>query len=97
MPKPSKQSVQAFVATQIENYSLPKEFWDRTMEDHEIEARLRKFGLDNFEVELVMLRYIDNMTMKDIIEAQGWVSVNSVAHHLRSALRKLRKAGFTLI
>lgn len=95
LPKYSGQSVTASSAgTWIE--SLPGWEGYREVPPHEIEIRLKRFGLDKHEVELIMLRYVEDKTMKQIVSQQGWTSVGSAAHFLRSALKKLRKGGFQL-
>jgi hypothetical protein len=66
----------------------------RELSENAIIARLRRFGLDPYEVELLMLRFVEQKTMKEIVKEQGWTNVNSVNYFLRRVLTKLRKAGF---
>ncbi len=61
-----------------------------------IESRLIEFGLNPHEVELILLRCVDGRSMKDVVTEQGWVSINSASHYLRTALEKLRTGGFKL-
>ncbi len=94
MPKGSKQSIKAIYSDRIEDYWLREQFEQRPLHPDEVELKLKRFGLDKYEVELLMLRYVENKPMKDIVKEQGWVNMNSATHYLRSSLRKLRDGGF---
>lgn len=64
--------------------------------ESKILLKLIKHGLDPHEVELIMLRYVENKTVKEIVKEQGWLSLNSCNYHLRKALNKLRDGKFNL-
>lgn len=92
MPKNSRQSVNARMVGYIDDLGVPS---DSSPEERDkIEIRLRKFGLSPYEIELLMSRYGEGNPMSVVIEQQGWISVNSAAHYLRTALKKLRDGGF---
>lgn len=43
-----------------------------------------------------MLRYVDDMQMKEIVKEQGWVNASSAGYFLKKTLAKLRLGGFRL-
>ncbi len=95
MPKRSKQSIKAYLTDRIDGYWLEAEEKDREISEYEIVTYLKRFGLDPYEVELLMLRFIENKSMKDIVKEQGWVSVTSANYYFRTILKKLREGGFS--
>lgn len=63
---------------------------------YEIQTSLRKFGLTDYEIELLMLRVIDGHGAKAVMKKQGWLSLNSLSYHLKKVLKKLRDGKFRL-
>lgn len=96
LPRPSRQSVEPRYSNRIEDYWLREEFYHREIPEYEIVMRLRAFGIGEAHIELVMMRYIENMKMLDIMQKLGWVSLRSANYHLKETLGKLRKGGFSL-
>lgn len=96
MPKPSRQSVKAYPSDRIQDYWIKEELYERTLSEYEVQAKLRKFGLDPYEAELIILRYIEEKSMQDIVKEQGWLNISSASHYLRRTLSKLREGKFTL-
>jgi hypothetical protein len=95
MPKQSNQSIKAF-----RPYNNIEELgsWanDSEASIEEIEWKLRKFGLDAHEVELIMLRFMDGKSMIQIVKQQGWTNIDSANYYLKKTLKKLRDGGFKL-
>lgn len=58
--------------------------------------QLEAFGLKKFEVDLIVSRFFDQKTMKQIVTEQRWTSIGAAEYHLRTSLTKLRKGGFSL-
>lgn len=96
MPKTSKKSVRAFYAENIEQYSASSAENTPSMTSEEMSIRLYRYGLAEHEVELVIARFHASLTFLEIVDKYGWTSVGSASHCYRSALAKLRKAGFTI-
>lgn len=55
--------------------------------------KLKNAGLEDYEVELVILRFIEDKSMIDVMNETGWLSINSANYYLRKAMRKLRLRG----
>lgn len=96
LPKSSRQSVKALYSGRIEEYWLREEFSRKARTVEAIERKLQRFGLSPYEVELIMLRYVDDMQMKEIVKEQGWVNASSAGYFLKKTLAKLRLGGFRL-
>lgn len=60
-----------------------------------LEAELRKFfvGYDSFRVDLIMDRYVSNLTLMDIASLYGYTSSGAVQHLIKSSLHLLRANG----
>lgn len=95
LPKPSKQSVKAYPTEKIDDFWLRQEISQDGVPEEQILYKLRKFGLDPYEVELLMLRYVEGFSMKKIVVEQGWLSIGSANHYLHKALAKLRAGKFS--
>lgn len=95
LPKISKDSVKATPKENIENYSGQFENNLRELPGCEVELKLKRFGLDDFEVELLMLRFVEARPMVEVVKEQGWINVNSANYYLKCTLDKLRRARFT--
>ena len=96
LPKRNKGSVQAISTDGIERYHQAFEYPDADLTSKEIEASLRRHGLDEYEIKLVMARFVEDLTVKEIVETQGWTNSNSANYYIRSVLLKLRERRFTL-
>lgn len=96
MPKMSKNSVKAFYTGRIDEFWLKEQIDNREVPEWEIGVKMRNFGLNEFEIELLLSRYVENKSMLDIVAEQGWQSLNSASHYLKSALKKLRDGGFSI-
>lgn len=97
MPKASKSSIKARSSDVIEIYSQSLEAWAKKKEvpKHAWINRLKEAGLDNHEVELILLRFYEESDFKKIVQKCGWVSVDACSYAYRKALSKLRKRGFS--
>jgi hypothetical protein len=96
LPKPTNQSVKAFAYGRIEDLWLKIAFREARVPEEVIVERLKQAGLGVYEIELLMLRYVEGKSMKTIVAEQGWLNKDSASHFLRKALSSLRKVGFTL-
>lgn len=94
LPKSNQASVQAYPTDRIDDYWIKTEFSKKQLTLEQVEARLKGFGLGDFEIELLMLKYIDLKKMAEIVKIQGWVNINSASHYLRQTLKKLREGRF---
>lgn len=54
--------------------------------------RLTYLGLNPYEVDIVCMRYAEQMSWKKISKEMGWKSKESAIRHHDLALEKLRKA-----
>lgn len=59
-----------------------------------MEKALKHYGLDEWEVRLMMARVVEEKTLVEIQTEQGWVSPGHVAYHIRATLKKLKERGF---
>lgn len=57
---------------------------------------LEKFGLEEYEVELIMDKFVAELTLHEIVKIQGWTSTGSCNYSLKQALTKLKERGFKL-
>lgn len=66
----------------------------------EIEEKLRMFGLDHYEIDLIIARVVEGKSMKQLIAEQirnkepAWLTANSAGYHYKKALKKLRIGKF---
>lgn len=58
--------------------------------------KLRKFGLSEFEVILILSRFYEGKTFEEIVKEQCWRSISSVEYYFKRVLSKLRKGKFKL-
>lgn len=56
--------------------------------------QLIEFGLDPYQVDLVILRVVEKKSMKEIVKELGWRSTDSANYHLKKALKMLRERNF---
>lgn len=66
------------------------------MDKEELIGRLYEFGLQAYEVQLLLSRFYDGMSFKDIVDQHKWTSVGSASYHFKMALKKLREGKFSL-
>lgn len=55
---------------------------------------LKAMGLEPAEIELIYLRFFEEMKFKDIVKKCGWTSVGAASHMYSKVLNKLKKRGF---
>lgn len=91
-------SVRGLLTDKIEKYAGTFALYKSTTEEKikNIQKKLIQAGLSQFEVELLMSRFIEEKSFKEIVKEQGWTSLGSASHYLRSALSKLKKGNFEL-
>lgn len=65
---------------------------DDTPAVNKLETKLRRLGLKEYEIDLVIRRIVDNEKMSDIVSDQGWTSRGSANYFYQQTLKKLRKA-----
>lgn len=71
-------------------------FTDEALNEEDLILQLNAFGIDPFEVELVLARFLERKSMRVIMEEQGWLNLNSANYYLRRTLAKLRHGGFKI-
>lgn len=102
LPKPSGRSVKLYTqglsiesaATVNSAYPLYKSTTEPRIAN--LIDQLYRYGLEEFEVELIIARFIEEKTLREIRTELGWTSHSSIDHHLKQTLKKLKKRGFTL-
>lgn len=57
---------------------------------------LNKFGLADYEIDLVIDRCIDNMTFGEIAEKHHYTSKGMAHRHFKIVMQKLRDGGFKI-
>lgn len=57
-------------------------------------TKLKKFGLSEHELDLVLARFGEDKTFDEIVKEQGWVSISSAAYHFKQILKKLRERNY---
>lgn len=79
----------------ITNLQLPAEFTEEDYTDlGSLEGKLLKAGLSPYEIRLLIAKYVDGRSLRDIFKEGNWTSIGSLNHQLRSATKKLRQGGF---
>lgn len=96
LPKSPRVSVKARNTGYIDNLKPQKEVQIEEAPAVDVEKRLKQFGLSEYEIELVALRFLEGLPMPEITLKQGWLNVNSATHYLRLTLAKLRERKFRL-
>jgi hypothetical protein len=76
----------------------PEQLYVSTVEQgvDAMENALRSYGLDDWEVRLMMARVVEEKTLAELQAEQGWVSPGHAAYHLRATIKKLRERGFKI-
>lgn len=59
-----------------------------------LRKKLEEAGMLQYQVRLLLSRYVDNRSFSDIAKELGWTSSNRVSYHLKQALSELKKRGF---
>lgn len=75
-------------------YVLPKEIRDRTWE-MQFRDKLSKTGLEQVKVDILVCKFVYDMSLKDIAEELGSPSPSTVLRLLGDSLRYLKKIGFS--
>ena len=60
----------------------------------ELRLKLKKYGLKEHEVDLLVARFEDEKTFDEIVKEQGWTSKGSLAWHLKQVLRTLKERNY---
>jgi hypothetical protein len=97
-----KNSVEAIPTGKIDKfyydsgagYIIPKEIRDRTWE-MQFRNKLLTAGLEPAKVDILVLRFIYDMTLKDITEELNFVNIKTVLRMLSDSLKYLKKIGFS--
>lgn len=63
-------------------------------QDTEFERRLREFGVPYSGVQLLVSRFYDKRSYKEICEEFHFVDENAARYYLRVLLRELKRKGF---
>ncbi len=80
------------IGQQLESKYVPFEYPRTALSRDEIEAKLRRFGLQEYEVDLITDRFVDDKTLSDL----NWNNESSARYHIKKTLAKLRKGDFKL-
>lgn len=60
----------------------------------QLKAKLRKFGMKEHEILLLVSYYVDNSTIADITKEHGFVSVSATYGLIRRAVDTLKRRKF---
>jgi hypothetical protein len=96
MPNRKLKSKKEFYTNRIDDFWIQDDFYNREVSETDVVDQLVEFGLDPHEVELLVLRYIENKSMIEIVKLQGWLKLESANYYLRKTLAKLRAGSFKL-
>lgn len=100
LPKTGKSSISASsVGDNIERASASIAEWESTpeMSQRQLVAKLREFGLEDYEVEMIQDRYFSEQKWAEIVKRRGWASSGAASYVLKRILSKLRKRGFSFV
>ena len=78
------------VGQRIEQAHQSIEYPKTPVDRAELELKLVKIGLNEWEVELVVGRVVDGRKLEDF----GWTSEGSVRYHLKRLFKVLKERGF---
>lgn len=93
MPKSSRQSVDLVFRKSIENLSSNGTGYSSGQDSvSDVVGTLYELGLNETEVNLILDRYIHNMSYEDIRRDMRWVSSDHAQRSLNQVINKLRKA-----
>lgn len=62
------------------------------VDDSNLEFRLRKYGLPEYEVELILDKFISRMSNREIAEKQGYTNHQYVGRLLAGIIKRLKKS-----
>lgn len=99
---PESKSVKAIPTGKIDRmyydsgagYVIPKEIRDRTWE-MQFRDRLGKTGIEQVKIEILVRRFVYDMSLKDIAEELSSPSSSTVLRLLSDSLRFLKRIGFS--
>lgn len=99
--EPPSNSVKAIPSSKIDRfyydsgagYILPKEIRDRTWE-MKFRDKLVKSGLEASKVDILVCRFVYDMTISEIAAELNFVSETTVHRYLVESLKYLKKVGF---
>lgn len=60
----------------------------------QLDIKLRRYGMQDHQVGLLISRFVDGRTLKEIAKQEGWRSEDTVSYHIRNALKELKERGF---
>jgi len=87
----TRKSVKAKLSgAHIERYPNPRKVRS-ALETQELEKKLYSYGLNKYEVDLLIARFSDSLTIEQIVQKQHWTSQGSVSYHLQTTFNKLRE------
>lgn len=95
----SYKSVQlVYVGGSIDNLVEGQSLYETPNEEDTVSLKqaLVDNGLDPHEVDLVLARFVEDKTFREIAATQNWTSMGSCAYHFKMALKKLRERNFKL-
>lgn len=59
----------------------------------ELLESLQDRGLKMYEIKLIFYREVRDMSFKEIMKKQGWLTERSAVYHFQKALKKLKESG----
>lgn len=74
--------------------SIPSWKTETERSKKEVTAHLALYGLADYEIEMIWLRFFEEVPFKDLVKQGGWTSVGAAAYFYRQTISKLRKRGF---
>ena len=103
LPKESGNSLRATPSDKIDQfyydsgagYVLPKEIRDRTWE-MQFREKLNKTGLEPMKVDILVCRFVYDMSMSDISQELGVLSASTALRLMEDGLKYLKKLRFGL-
>jgi hypothetical protein len=57
-------------------------------------TKLQKYGLQDYEVEILVERFVNNKTIKEITDESGYTSPGAAFYIIKKAIEKLKTRGF---
>lgn len=75
-------------------YVIPKEIRDRTWE-MQFREKLAKAGLEQVKIDVLVCRFVYDMSLSDTAQELGSPSTSTVLRLLSESLKYLKKVGFS--
>ncbi len=102
MPHETAESIRAIPSEKIDKfyyesgagYVIPPEIRDRTFELG-FREKLMRAGLEQVKIDILVLRFVYDMSLKDIASELSFLSSSSVYNILEDSLKFLKKIGFS--